>query len=241
MGTDQVFEQPAARGSFRFNDQVAQVFDNMASRSIPFYQENMRLSTELVRRFAQEGSAVYDLGCSTCTLLIQSAKELNGKEVKLVGYDPSESMRQQAQQKLDYYTYSHDIEVRDGLCQTAGINNASVVVLNYTLQFLSPEDRPAVLKRIYNELRPGGILILAEKVSFEEETAAEYMTDLYNDLKRENGYSELEIAHKREALENILVPWTLQENLAALKTAGFEYTEILLKWCTFTTLVAHKK
>ena len=105
MGTDQVFEQPAARGSFRFNDQVAQVFDNMASRSIPFYQENMRLSTELVRRFAQEGSAVYDLGCSTCTLLIQSAKELNGKEVKLVGYDPSESMRQQAQQKLDYYTY----------------------------------------------------------------------------------------------------------------------------------------
>ena len=240
MDTDQVFEKPTTRGSFRFNDEVAGVFDNMASRSIPFYQDIIHLSSKVIERFAQDGTSVYDLGCSTCSLLILSAKKLAERDVKLIGYDPSESMRRKAQEKLDVYTYSHGIELRDGVCQTANLENASVVILNYTLQFVPSEDRAEVIQRIYDSLVPGGILILSEKIAFDDNFVADYCTDLYMDLKRENGYSELEISNKREALEDILVPWTLDKNLTVLKESGFGHCETIFKWSNFCTIIAHK-
>lgn len=241
MGEDRVFDdvniQPR---SFRFNSDVAQVFDNMANRSIPFYQEVIKLIGDVAVRFAQDGTVIYDLGCSTCNTLIYLARLLQGKDVALVGYDPSEDMLAKAQEKLDLYTFSHEIKALKGDCQTSSLEKASVVCLNYTLQFVAKSERQAVLQKIYDALEPGGVLILSEKVSHDAEFISDYNIDIYYDYKKANGYSELEIAKKREALEEVLVPCTEEENLQMLKDVGFAHCDTLFKWCNFMTIVAHK-
>ena len=238
---DEIFsEGNFQKGSFRFNDAVASVFDDMASRCIPYYKEVIQLTASAADKFLNDQATVYDIGCSTGNTLLFIAKTLRDKNVKLIGIDPSESMLKKAEEKAAVYTYSHDIDFLQGSCESFEFQKADMIILNYTLQFISPENREAVISRLYKALKPGGILILSEKLRQEDRDVEEFNTETYEAFKAGNGYSYLEIANKRQALENILVPGSLTGNLDLLNNCGFDRVEILFKWLNFSTFLAIK-
>ena len=227
-------------GSFRFNNEVASVFDDMANRSIPYYQEVIYICGQLADSFIPNNGFIYDIGCATGNTLTYLAKTLKDKNVNLIGFDPSESMISKAREKADVFTYGHDIVFKAETCQSCDLANADMVILNYTLQFIDVEERQTMIDKIYNSLNPGGILIMSEKLRQEDKLVEKFNTKTYESFKSGNGYSFLEIANKRQALENILVPDSLSGNLDLLKRSGFSRTEILFKWLNFTTFAAFK-
>lgn len=238
---DEIFsEGNFPEGSFRFNDAVASCFDDMANRCIPYYREVIQLTASAADKFLSDQARVYDIGCSTGNTLLFIAKTLRDKNVKLIGIDPSESMLKKAEEKASVYTYSHDIEFLKGSCEDFQFEQADMIILNYTLQFINPEDRKSIISRLHEALKPGGILILSEKLRQEDEAVEEFNTETYEAFKAGNGYSYLEIANKRQALENFLVPGSLTGNLNLLNESGFDRVEILFKWLNFSTFLAFK-
>lgn len=238
---DEIFaEGKFQSGSFRFNDSVASVFDDMANRCIPYYREVIQLTASAADKFVPDNGLIYDIGCSTGNTLLFIAKALREKKVNLVGIDPSESMLNKAKEKASVYTYSHDIQFLEGSAEGFEFKNADMIILNYTLQFIAPEKRSELIQKLYDSLNPGGMLILSEKLRQEDEDVQEFNTETYEAFKAGNGYSYLEIANKRQALENILVPGSLSSNLDLLRNSGFERIEILFKWLNFTTFLAFK-
>ena len=228
------------RGSFRFNDEVASVFDDMAGRSIPFYREVINISGALAEKFLPENGTVYDIGCATGNTLIFLAKHLQGRNIRLIGYDPAEAMINKAREKSAVFTYSHAVEFKIDNCENCSLENADMVILNYTLQFIDRDKRDSVIKKIYDSLKPGGILLLSEKLRQSDKAVEEFNTETYESFKSGNGYSYLEIANKRQALEKVLNPDSLSGNLNLLERNGFSRIEILFKWLNFTTFAAFK-
>ena len=238
---DEIFaEGEFQRGSFRFNDSVASVFDDMATRCIPYYNEVIQLTASAADKFISDNGLIYDIGCSTGNTLLFISKALRDRKINLIGIDPSESMLNKAQEKASVYTYSHDIQFLEGSAESYEFKAADMIILNYTLQFIEVDQRPALIKKLYDSLKPGGMLIMSEKLCQEDENVQEFNTETYEAFKAGNGYSYLEIANKRQALENILVPGSLTSNLDLLNTAGFERVEILFKWLNFTTFLVFK-
>ncbi len=238
---DQIFANgDFESGSFRFNNDVASVFDDMANRSIPFYKEVIHLVAEAAKSFTPTGGTIYDIGCSTGNTLIYLAKALHGKDINLIGYDPAKAMISKATEKAKVFTYSHDIHFEINDCQNCNLKEADMVILNYTLQFVDVSERDTVIEKIYKSLKPGGVLILSEKLRQEDQDVESYNTKTYEHFKNGNGYSFLEIANKRQALENILIPGSLTDNISMLNRSGFERVEILFKWLNFTTFAAFK-
>ena len=242
MSKDEVFRDEIKKASdFKFGENVAKVFDDMVNRSVPFYGEIQRMMAELAADHAKEGSDVYDLGCSTGTTLIGMDTMVN-QNIRFVGVDDSQEMLDKCKSKLLELGFSRPYELRCAdLAQGVKIENASVVVLCLTLQFVRPVYREQVLKNIYDGLNPGGVLILVEKILAEESNFNRDFIKYYYNYKRRNNYSELEISQKREALENVLVPYKLSENIALLRDKGFAHCEVFFKWHNFTGLVAVKK
>ncbi|NQZ59010.1 MAG: methyltransferase domain-containing protein, partial [Lentisphaeraceae bacterium] len=167
---DKVFSQgDFQKGSFRFNSSVASVFDDMASRSIPFYREVIQLTGKVAETFVPDGGRVYDLGCSTGNTLMYLAQSLQDKKVKLIGCDPAEAMLQKAAEKAEAFTYSHNIEFIQNTCESIELTAADLIIMNYTLQFIDKAERPALLKKIYDALKPGGVFIISEKLKQQSE------------------------------------------------------------------------
>jgi tRNA (cmo5U34)-methyltransferase len=242
MGKDQVFKDEIEKASdFKFGANVAKVFDDMVNRSVPFYGEIQRMMAELAADHAREGSDVYDLGCSTGTTLI-GMDTLVSPNIRFVGIDDSQEMLDKCKQKLLEIGFSRDYELRCAdLSQGISISNASVVVLCLTLQFVRPIYREQLLKNIYDGLNPGGVLILVEKILAEESNFNRDFIKYYYNYKRRNNYSELEISQKREALENVLIPYKLTEDITLLRDRGFSDCEVFFKWYNFAGIVAVKK
>jgi len=233
---DDLYQTGQGPGRFEFNEPVARVFDDMLERSVPLYRECLNATVGWAARHARPGSRVYDLGCSTGTLLAALAQKLP-EGVRLVGVDNSPAMLKKAREKLQD-TPAELIEADlAGEFQPA---EASVVVLNYTLQFLPPNRRGALLEKIHRGLEPGGLLLLIEKITAQNPEHDETLTALYHDYKRERGYTELEIARKREALENVLIPLPPEENRALIAGAGFRAVELFFRWNNFAGFVALK-
>jgi tRNA (cmo5U34)-methyltransferase len=242
MAKDEVFREEIEKVSdFKFGANVAKVFDDMVSRSVPFYGEIQRMMAELAADHAREETFVYDLGCSTGTTMIGMDTMVN-QDIKFIGIDDSQEMLDKCKSKLMEIGFSRPYELR---CADLGkgikIENASVVVLCLTLQFVRPIYRERLLKDIYNGLNPGGVLILVEKILAEENNFNRDFINYYYNYKRRNNYSELEISQKREALENVLVPYKLSENITLLRDQGFAHCEVFFKWYNFAGLVAVKK
>ena len=240
---DRLFAAPRAQAhDFDFGENTARVFDDMLGRSVPFYPEIQRMVAELAVDFVQDGTAVYDLGCSTGTTLLAIDQRLGeGAKVRFVGLDSSPEMLARARAKLEGAGFRHPFELRladlnDGL----RIDGASVVMLVLTLQFVRPPHREALLRSLHEGLREGGCLILVEKVLGEDPTSNRLFIRHYYEFKRRNGYSELEIAQKRESLENVLVPYRLEENAALLRRVGFRNVDVFFKWYNFCAMVAMK-
>lgn len=238
---DEVFKEPKGRLSdFVFDEEVVRVFDDMVDRSVPYYAEIQRMITELAHAFVKDGTRVYDLGCSTGTALSLISRGLD-KDVELVGVDSSAAMLEECRQKLVKSGVDRPFQLFEAdLSMPFKIENASVVLLVLTLQFLRPLYRPSLLKAIYDGLAKGGALLLVEKVLSADAGLNRLFIRFYYDYKRRVGYDELEISQKREALENVLVPYRPEENVELLKEAGFQTIEAFFRWYNFMGFVAVK-
>ena len=244
MSRDEVFAGTAARGSdFEFNEEVAAVFDDMLVRSVPFYLEQQALIQEVAARFYQPGTVMVDLGCSTAATISRLAAQL-GPKSRFVGYDNSEPMLQKARAKLEAAGQAERVELRyadlNEDLASYELTNASVVTLLWTLQFVRPLKRDALVKWIFDGMVEGGALICCEKVLTNSSDMNRYFIDFYYDFKRRNGYSEEEILKKREALENVLVPYRVDENFELFRRNGFNVVETFFQWYNFAGFLCVK-
>ena len=237
---DTLFKQSSVPGKFEFNEPVARVFDDMLERSVPFYKECQQMVINLGQHFAQRDSAIYDLGCSTGTLIRHLARTLpKSKNIRFIGLDNSTAMLKKAREKLKGHVKRCRLMEAD-LESDFELTDASVVIMNYTLQFLPPKRRSSMLKKIFQGLRPGGGLILIEKVRGESDNLNNLFIEQYHAYKQNQGYSKLEIAKKREALENVLIPLKPEKNRDLLTGAGFRQVDIFFKWFNFAGFLAVK-
>lgn len=242
MGKDEVFKDEISKASdFKFGANVAKVFDDMVSRSVPFYGEMQRMIAELAADHARQDSVVYDLGCSTGTTMI-GMDTMVDKDIRFIGIDDSQEMLNKCKSKFDEISFAraYDLQCAD-LGQGIQIENASVVVLCLTLQFVRPLYREQLIKNIFDGLNEGGVLILVEKILAEESNFNRDYIKYYYNYKRRNNYSELEISQKREALENVLIPYKLSEDIALLRDRGFDHCEVFFKWYNFAGIIGVKK
>ena len=242
MEADEVFKEEIKQASdFKFSAKVAGVFDDMVNRSVPFYGEIQRMIAELAADHAQEGTNVYDLGCSTGTTMI-GMDTMIPPDIRFVGIDDSTEMLQKCDLKLKEAGIVRPYElIAADIQQGADIQNASVVVLCLTMQFIRPIYREKLLKSIVNGLATNGVLILVEKIITEDSVFNRDFIKHYYNYKRRNHYSEMEISQKREALENVLIPYKLSENIHLLREVGFSSCETFFKWYNFTGIIAIKK
>lgn len=241
MSRDEIYQKPQSPvPPFEFDDQVADVFEDMLQRSIPFYREIIRRQAQLIRRFYRPGTAVYDLGCSHGNLGLAVSRQMGRTPFQMIAVDNSAPMLKKYAERLgaDPRAGNIDLQCRD-ICETP-IDNASVVVLNFTLQFLPPENRTTMMQRIFDGLIPGGILLFCEKVIHADADIAALQQETYYAFKKENGYSDLEISQKREALDKVLVPESMECHLRRLKDVGFQTFDVWLKWFNFAAWLAIK-
>jgi tRNA (cmo5U34)-methyltransferase len=240
MSKDKVFNQPREASDFKFGTEVVTVFDDMVSRSVPFYGEIQRMIAELGKDFGAKGSNLYDLGCSTGASLLLLDKTVD-TEVKFIGLDDSEEMLKRCDTKLQEngIKRAYDLQYAD-LNQGVKISNASVVNLCLTLQFIRPLNREQLVQQIYNGLNENGCLLLTEKVLGEDSLFNRLFIKYYYDMKRRHSYSDMEIAQKREALENVLIPYKLEENKTLLRKCGFKTIDVFFKWYNFCGIIAVK-
>lgn len=240
---DRLFaEQQRLIQDFNFGSATAAVFDDMLVRSVPQYLETQRMMGELVSDFAVPGTNIYDLGCSTGTTFLNLDQYLPREEsYNFIGVDNSQAMLDKASVRLKEHGFTRPCEWRVAdLNNGVEISNASVVILNLTLQFVRPLNRNGIIRAIYEGLRPGGCLILVEKVLGEHSIFNRLFIKHYYEFKARNGYSQMEIAQKREALENVLIPYHFTENFDLLRREGFQEMDVFIKWYNFCGMIAVK-
>lgn len=236
---DRLFEAPAD-GNFRFDRKTAEVFDDMISRSVPLYAEIQRMTGEIACDFARPHTNLFDLGCATGTSLWELDPVID-PAVRFVGVDSSQDMLDKARQKLASCPSGRAFElIIADLHQSQVVENASVAVMNLTLQFIRPLYRERVIRSIHHGLNEQGCLLLLEKITLGDSLFNRLFTRYYYHLKMRQGYSESEIAHKREALENVLIPYRPEENHELLTSAGFRHVEEFFRWYNFSGLLAVK-
>ncbi|MGP1450378.1 MAG: carboxy-S-adenosyl-L-methionine synthase CmoA [Wolinella sp.] len=235
---DELFNEKLVK-QFEFDERVAGVFDDMLLRSIPCYATALGLSADFaILNTAEAGGVIYDLGCSTGTLLLEIERRHCNAGLKLIGIDSSKAMIERAQNKAN--GYGSKVEFIEGDILGFEYQKCDVIMCHYTIQFIRPMNRIALLRRLFDALKSGGILILSEKVISEERRLDRQMIERYYEYKRAQGYSEVEIIKKREALENVLVPYSARENEEMLKEAGFSHVETIFRWVNFATFIATK-
>ncbi|HIB67413.1 MAG TPA: carboxy-S-adenosyl-L-methionine synthase CmoA [Phycisphaerales bacterium] len=240
MDKDTIYSMPLAKvGDFRFDEQVVQVFPDMIERSVPGYGSILSMIGELAARYVGEGSHVYDLGCSlgACTKVIRGRIPAN---CHIHAIDSSQAMIESLRRALEPSEDLATVEVEKADIRDVTIDKASLCVLNFTLQFIAPEGREALLERIFHGLNLGGALVLSEKICFPQENQQELLTDLHHSFKRANGYSDLEIAQKRTALEKTLIPETLETHLKRLERVGFSVATCWFQCFNFVSILAIK-
>ena len=235
---DNLFDNNIDIADFRFDEDVVKVFDDMVRRSVPGYDSMIQMVGLVARMYGQDNTNYYDLGSSTGAISLAIALNNKNKNNQFIAIDNSAEMVKKCQANL-----SNKIDNLQVLCSDitdAEINNASIVVLNLTLQFISVGSRVALLKKIYDGLNPGGVLIISEKIHFEDSETQDHITKLHLDFKRENGYSELEIANKRQAIENVMITETKKVHIDRLKDCGFIETSCYFQCLNFVSFLSVK-
>jgi tRNA (cmo5U34)-methyltransferase len=233
---DKVFEKSITK-QFEFDEEVASVFDDMLDRSVPYYKEMLRLTTNFALQYLEKNDIVYDLGCSTASTLIELHKK-STFDLELIGIDNSNAMLNRAKNKCK--AFGVDINFICGDIHEINFKPSKVIISNYTLQFIRPLQREKLIQKIYDSLDENGVFIFSEKVISNDKSLNKQLIDEYYDFKIKQGYSEFEISQKREALENVLIPYTEEENKKMLLDAGFKTCETLFKWVNFATFIAKK-
>lgn len=225
---------------FQFDEKVAGVFNDMIRRSVPGYGQIINTLGDFANKYVSTDSNIYDLGCSLGAATLSIRRHIDNRNCKIIAVDNSESMIQRCRENLSAYVSETPVDLVCGDIRDIKIENASMVVLNFTMQFLAPKDRERLLSSIYKGLKPGGILVLSEKLNFEDESIQSLLVDLHLDFKRANGYSELEISQKRSSLEHVMKPDTLEQHEVRLKTQGFKHFNVWFQCFNFASMVAIK-
>jgi len=245
MTKDEIFKKQPGDEPFRFDASVAGVFPDMLRRSIPGYTASLEAIGSLAARYVQDDTHCYDLGCSLGAATLAMRQGIRATGCKIIAVDNAEAMTSRCRQVIaeDDASGANDttVEVVQSDIQDIIITNASMVVLNYTLQFLAVEDRDDLMQRVCDGLVPGGLLVLSEKVVDENEHMEELLFDLHHEHKRRNNYSALEISRKRAALENVLVPETVARHRERMEKAGFEHIGVWLRYFNFVSIIAIKQ
>jgi len=238
---DTLFSAPiASLGDWTFDERVAEVFPDMIQRSVPGYSNIISMIGMLAERFVQPDTQVYDLGCSLGAATLSIRRNIAHEGCKIIGVDNSPAMVERCRRHIDAYKAPTPVDIIEGDIRDIEIENASMVVLNFTMQFIEPPERQALLEKIHNGLNPGGALVLSEKFSFEDQKVGELLFNMHHDFKRANGYSELEISQKRSMLENVMLTDSVEAHKARLRAAGFAHSELWFQCFNFGSLVALK-
>ena len=235
---DNLFNANIDIADFRFDKEVVEVFDDMVRRSVPGYDSMIQMIGLIARMYGQDNTNYYDLGSSTGAISLAIA--LNNKHQKntIFSIDNSEEMVSKCKQNLE--SKIDNLQATCADINQIHIENASIVVLNLTLQFIDVKDRSNLIKKIYEGLNPGGVLIISEKIHFEDKETQDQITNLHIDFKKENGYSELEIANKRQAIENVLITDTKAIHIERLKDSGFKDTSCFFQCLNFVSFLSVK-
>ncbi|NRD73935.1 carboxy-S-adenosyl-L-methionine synthase CmoA [Shewanella sp. VB17] len=238
---DKIYSQEFENvGDFQFDDKVAGVFNDMIRRSVPGYGQILTTLGALANKYVTPDSYVYDLGCSLGAATLSIRRSIGSRNCTIIAVDNSQPMLERCQENLRAYVSDTPVDLVCSDIRDIHIENASMVVLNFTLQFLVPKDREKLLKTIYKGLKPGGILVLSEKLNFEDDSIQSLLDDLHLDFKRANGYSELEISQKRSSLENVMKPDTLKQHEIRLKAQGFVHFNPWFQCFNFASMIAIK-
>ena len=238
---DRIFAEKMLPGDFVFDDKVASVFEDMINRSVPGYSTIIAMIGVLAERYCQEQSRIYDLGCSLGGATLAAVDKVSCQNFSTIAIDNSPAMIDRLQAKLDGLPqFAGKVDCRCEDLVDSQIENASVVVLNFTLQFIPLSQRAALLSKIYEGMKPGGILIVSEKISFPDEKLNQLFIEMYHSFKETMGYSKLEISQKRSALEKVLLPETLEVHRDRLKSTGFQSVDVWFQCFNFASMVAFK-
>ena len=238
---DTIYASPLdAIAGFAFDERVVQVFPDMIQRSVPGYSTIIAMTGVLAERYAQPQTRCYDLGCSLGASTLAMRAQLDRRECEIVAIDNSPAMLERCQALISADAHTTPVTLQLADINEATIDNASVAVMNFTLQFIAPAQRETLLGRIAGNMHTGGVLVLSEKIRFDDPHLQQLNTDLHHAFKRANGYSDLEIAQKRSALENVLMPETLAAHRERLQRVGFASVDVWFQCFNFASLVAIK-
>ncbi|CUS47145.1 MAG: tRNA (cmo5U34)-methyltransferase CmoA [Idiomarinaceae bacterium HL-53] len=238
---DSIYAQPLGEvADFAFDEKVANVFPDMISRSVPGYATMVQTIGHLAGKFAQPNTRIYDLGCSLGASTIAMKQHVRAEGVEIIGVDNSTAMVERCQAHVDAWKGDVAVTIRCEDILDTVLEPCSVVVLNFTLQFVAPELRDALMQKIFDALVPGGLLLLSEKVRHEDTVADQVLVDLHHDFKRMNGYSDLEISQKRAAIENVMRIDTPEIHTERLQRVGFSSVQNWYRCFNFTSWFAIK-
>lgn len=241
MKKDDIYSRPQEIvGDFCFDQKVAAVFPDMIKRSVPGYVTMIGTIGELAARYVQAGTNVYDLGCSLGEASLAMRRRIRAEGCRIIAVDNSEAMIERAREHVEGFRAQTPVELVCADVLDIPLENASMVVLNFTLQFIQPEKRPLLLEKVCRAMNPGGILVLSEKIRLPDAVLDELNIELHHEFKRAQGYSELEISQKRTALENVLIPESLQTHLQRLRQAGFSHAAPWYQCFNFASIIALK-
>ena len=238
---DALFAAPISQlGDWTFDEKVAEVFPDMIKRSVPGYSNIISMIGMLAGRFVQPNTHIYDLGCSLGTATLSIRRNIMHDNCHIYAIDNSSAMVERCKNHVAAYKSNTPVDVICADVNDIEMNNASMIVLNFTIQFIPPEQREALLTKVYQALIPNGVLVLSEKFSFKDKTIDELLFDMHYDFKRANGYSELEISQKRSMLENVMITDTIEQHKTRLMAIGFNHVDSWFQCFNFGSLIAIK-
>lgn len=239
--SDRIYARPLEQvGEFVFDDKVASVFQDMVSRSVPGYATTISTIAELATQLLSDGGKAYDLGCSLGSATFAMRHAVGDSDCQIIAVDNSAAMISRARAALESDAAKAKVDFIQGDICDVEIVDASLVVLNFTLQFIPLDQRDALLRKICDGMRPGGVLVLSEKVNLPSAALNEINITLHHNFKRAHGYSDLEISQKRSALENRLIPETIEQHKQRLTSAGFAASDVWYQCFNFMSLMAVK-
>ncbi len=238
---DKIYAKPQKQlEQFTFDEQVADVFADMINRSVPGYQTIIGTIPAILSKYLKTDSKIYDIGCSLGAASLTLAKQIKSAQITIGAIDYSSAMVEKAKRNVQSYKFSEIINVQQADITTFELASCDAIMMNFTLQFIAPEQRDFVINKIANALPPGQVFLLSEKVQSTDAVMDRNLVELHHDFKRKNGYSELEISQKRSALEEVMIIDSIETHKSRLALAGFSHCEVWYQHFNFASFIAIK-
>lgn len=226
--------------AFQFDHDVAQVFSDMIHRSVPGYSMMLDVLGVLAEQTVSDNDTCYDIGCSLGASTLAMRQNIQADNVQIVAIDSAQAMIERCASVIERDNSKTEVLLQCMKVQQLTFKAHKLCCMNLTLQFIPKAERLTVLRQIADNLLPGGALFLSEKVCFDDAFQQHQLTDLHHQFKKHQGYSDLEIAQKRQAIENVLIPETIEQHQQRLLAAGFSRVVTALQCFNFIAFIAYK-